>query len=258
MNDSTRHGGFNNWLMRIGLPAFIAIVAAATAEAEPVAHHLYRASMPPGVVGRAKSLTSPDRHGYIQAVELRVPEHCHVSFAGSDAEAPQAGAIRAGLELGEVYRFKLSNIPLHETQELYPSVEVIDRLHPPAGEEDRFPVPIEITQEDIEMALRGDMVVRVVYVEAPDNAFPESEGKQQRSFDVAPGEDPLQVADDEGRPIAILRLGSRVPLPSDELTEFNFGYPTPRQTVITPGNSGPPAATSDRRSRGPSVRVPVR
>ncbi len=244
MNDSSRHGGFPLRLTRhvfstfasvsmtMGMSAAVTMaMAVSLVHAEPTAHYHYRASMPPGVVGRAKSMSSPDRYGYVQSVEVRVPEHCHIALAADDSATPQAGSMRAGLMLGDVYRFKLTNIPQHETQALYPSIEVIDRLHPPAGEEDRFPVPVEITQEDIELALRGDMVVRVIYVEDPSRAFPKSEGDQQRSFDVAAGEDPLRVADDEGRPIAILRLGSRVPLASDELDEFHFGYPSPRVIV---------------------------
>jgi hypothetical protein len=244
MNDSSRHGGFPLRIPRRAFSAFAPVslviavstavtmaLAVAAVHAEPTAHNLYRASMPPGLVGRAKSMSSPDRYGYVQSVEVRVPEQCLIAPAAGDSATPQAGSMRAGLMLGDVYRFKLTNIPQHETQELYPSIEVIDRLHPPAGEEDRFPVPVEITQEDIELALRGDMVVRVIYVEDPSRAFPESEGDRQRSFDVAAGEDPLRVADDEGRPIAILRLGSRVPLASDELDEFHFGYPSPRVIV---------------------------
>ena len=37
----------------------------------------------------------------------------------------------------------------------------------------------------------------------------------QRYFEAAPGEDPLQVADKLGRPMLIMRMGSRVPSPED-------------------------------------------
>ena len=89
---------------------------------------------------------------------------------------------------------------------------MINRLYPPAGSQVKFPIPIELTREELEMALRGQFVIRVIYLENPRTALPRREDPaHQRYFEVAPSQDPLEVADGLGRPMAILRIGSRVP-----------------------------------------------
>ena len=74
--------------------------------------------------------------------------------------------------IGSVYRLRVTNIPLQEGLEVFPTIEVIDRLYPPVGQEFRFPIPIELTQEELEMALDGKFVTRVIYLEEPDAALP--------------------------------------------------------------------------------------
>lgn len=190
-----------------------------------ITHRLLRADMPPGVVGRIQAQAVPSRFGYFQPTEVRVPEGALISVAADGNFATLGPTVRAAFQLGEVYRLKVSNIPQHDEAELYPSIEVIDRLHPPEGEADRFPIPIEITQDDLELALRGAMVVRVIYLENPAEALPVAEGKEQLSMDIGPGEDPLQVADEQGRPMAILRIGSKgIPTDGGD-EEFFFGSP---------------------------------
>ena len=74
--------------------------------------------------------------------------------------------------VGHVYRLKVTNIPFHEGQEVFPSIEVINRLYPPQGMEAKFPIPIELTREELEMAMRGQFVIRVIYLEDPRTALP--------------------------------------------------------------------------------------
>jgi uncharacterized repeat protein (TIGR01451 family) len=149
--------------------------------------------------------------------------------------------------VGHVYRFRVSNIPRSQQEELYPSIEVLDRLHPPAEYKNHFAIPVSITQEDLETALAGSMVVRVIYLENPHHAFPEREGDEQRSLDVLPSEDPLLVADQIGRPMAILRLGSRVPVTGDVDDGFLFHSPPVevlhepfRGPIVHSGDTGQP------------------
>ena len=52
----------------------------------------------------------------------------------------------------------------------------------------------------------------MIYLEDPERALPVGKGeKDQNWFDVGPGKDPLVVADSLGRPVAIVRMGGRVP-----------------------------------------------
>ena len=55
---------------------------------------------------------------------------------------------------------------------MYPTIEVINRLYPPQGLENHFPVPVHFTLEELEMALSGRMVTRVIYLEDPQSACP--------------------------------------------------------------------------------------
>ena len=48
-----------------------------------------------------------------------------------------------------------SQLPDSPGAELFPTVELIDRLYPPAGAEYRFPIVIQITREDIQLARDG-------------------------------------------------------------------------------------------------------
>lgn len=129
--------------------------------------------------------------------------------------------------IGPVYRLKITGIPRHEGEELYPTIEVIDRLYPPLGQELKFPIPIELAQEDLEAAFQGKFVTRIIYLENPRGAYPKAEDpKVQHSFEVAAHEDPLVVADRLGRPMAILRIGGRTPDdPANPGTAFLYNSP---------------------------------
>ena len=60
-----------------------------------------------------------------------------------------------GLTIGPVYRFRVTEIPGQPGLEIFPTVELIDRLYPPPGQALRFPVPIELTQDELLMAAEG-------------------------------------------------------------------------------------------------------
>jgi hypothetical protein len=130
-----------------------------------------------------------------------------------------------GLLVGQVYRFRLSEIPLHQGVVLYPTVELIDRLYPPAGQAIKFPVPVEFTEQELDMAARGMFVTRVIYVEDPLRAMPDKQLAGQPWFEVGESEDPLAVADQLGRPIAILRLGGRDWGATNNDPRANYGCP---------------------------------
>ncbi|MCA9151094.1 MAG: hypothetical protein KDA92_17405 [Planctomycetales bacterium] len=195
------------------------------AAAQRPKHPLYHSDLPPGALGAMQVGAGRARSGYVQPVQIKLPEGATASIADGGGFQHESTDLRVGLTVGQPYRLRISGIPQHEAHQLYPSVELIDHLHPPDGQRDRFPIPIELTQEDLETALRGSLVVRVVYVENPQRAFPEPERGEQLTTDVLPSEDPLHVADDLGRPVAVVRLGSRTPLTGEIDAGFTFGEP---------------------------------
>lgn len=233
-------------------------------------NYILSSDMPPGVVGAAQAYRRPQVQGYFQPVQVSGPNGLHVALAQDGQFLPLLEApVRAGMMVGRVYRIKVSGIPGFEGEELFPSIEVIDRLYPPSGREHRFPIPVVLEEEDLRAALRGELVTRVIYLEDSEIAEPVSDlPGEQRVTEVGGSEDPLQSADQLGRPVAILRIGSRTPDLNGDLTDFLYGSPMwvpikpipEREKLIENGMwpatpaAIPPAATP---AAEPSARKPI-
>ena len=163
-----------------------------------------------------------------QPVLLKTPEGVLVEIATeSGFTASRSGANLFGLLQGEVYRFKFTHLPYAEGRELYPTLELLSTLTPPRGYETDFPIPVELTEEDIRMALDGNLVTRVVYLEPPHNAIPvDSTVLEGEISSEAPASvNPVALAKSRGRAMAILRIGSRIPDTQTDPSAFCFGYP---------------------------------
>jgi hypothetical protein len=178
----------------------------------PQPHHLFDSQMPPGAIGRAQVIQRGGFFsGHYQAIEVRAPQGGAIALAADGRFVEPASPVRAAVLLGEVYRLRVTGIPQHEGEELYPTIEVIDRTYPPPGREAQFPIVVELSQRDMELALSGRYVTRVIYLENPTAALANrNDPKAQEWFDVGK-RDPLHVAEALGRPLAILRMGARVP-----------------------------------------------
>ncbi|MDD4269542.1 MAG: DUF11 domain-containing protein [Pirellulaceae bacterium] len=200
---------------------------AGRAPAQQNVHRLYHAMMPPGAIGSMQLARGGPLVGYFQPVLIKGPAGVLAAMAegGGFAEAETA-PIRVGLLIGQVYRLRVMNIPLNPGAEVFPTIEIIDRLHPPAGQEERFPIVVEISHDDIMKALQGTYLTRVIYLEDPQLALPAAHAGLQPSFDLPPGQDPLAVADQIGRPVAILRMGGILPTADGQPDmQFLFGCP---------------------------------
>ena len=196
--------------------------------------------MPPGAIGAQRLLRGGPLSGYVQPVRVFGSKEITISASSAEGYAQsEGGALLAGLQVGGVYAFSITNVPNMPEAQVYATVELVDRLHPPCGKELRFPVPVELTDQELRMAASASFVTRVIYVEDPRMALPIEEKKfsangGQQWFEAAPGDDPLVTADILGRPIAILRIGSRKP-PLPQLPVQFFQYeasPTPDEAVI--------------------------
>ncbi len=183
----------------------------------PPRHWLHAGVMPPGAIGSQRLLSNGSLSGYCQPTEVSVPSGTTVSaVSGGGFTTAYAGSLKVGLMVGSVYRFKVEGVLNDEPIEVYPTVELIGRLYPPAGKVQEFPIPIQLTDEEVKLAAAGAFVTRVIYVEDPMQALPIEEAvvegrREQSYFEARPDQDPLLVADMLGRPVAILRIGSRMP-----------------------------------------------
>lgn len=195
-------------------------------------HWLHAGAMPPGAIGRQRLLGSGPLSGYCQSgyrqpVEIRVPSGARIAPAvGAGFANGQPDRLLVGLQVGTLYRLQVTHIPERPGLEIFPTVEIIDRLYPPPGQALRFPIPIELTLDELELAADGHFVTRVIYLEDPLAALPLTDpDKHQRWVEARPGEDPLVMADHLGRSMAILRLGGRLPVQGQPLDAFLYGSP---------------------------------
>ena len=200
-------------------------------------------STAPGVAGNWAGV----QRGFIpvmQFVRLELPNSTgedsggQVSFftnpqgESTTAASPAVAALR----VGSVYRLKLSDLPDFPGAELYPTIELIDRLHPPRGREIEFAIPVVLTSEEIAMALEGRLVTKVIYLEQPDRAAPVRNTNAARNRLTDPRENLLAVADEAGRPMVIVRVGGRLPDAGAAESGF-FGFGEPVQILERPASA---------------------
>jgi hypothetical protein len=228
----------------------------------PPVHYYHQGVMPPGAIGAMRLQRGGPLPGFYQPVEIKAPAGALISLAdnrsfGQDQSTP----LRVGLLIGGVYRLRVTNMPLAEGVEVFPTVEIIDRLYTPPEQQDRFAIPIDLTDDDLKLAAAGKFVTRVIYLEDPRQALPaRSNLPRQNWFEAAPGQDPLAVADTLGRPVAILRLGGRLPI-SNEGDDSNFYFNSPPFVVLrqtpAPAPSAPPPAKPNVQTVPPPRILPV-
>ncbi|QDU98445.1 hypothetical protein [Lignipirellula cremea] len=235
-NSSSAGRRASAWLCLVQAAALLLLCGpAAWSQAQDV-HYQHSADMAPGVVGRLQLAHGGPRPGYFQPVEVWGPPGTHVSFASEGRFQPsELNPVKASMLLGQVYRLKVTRIPGvgNEGIEVYPSIELVNRLYPPHGLEEQYPIPIHLTQAELEYASRGNFVTRVIYLEPPLQAVPVADTPAfQRWYEVGPNVDPLKEADRLGRPMAILRMGSRIPDGAEH--GFAFGSPPLYRLKPTP------------------------
>lgn len=175
---------------------------------------------PPGTAARWASMLGRGP-AYFQPVRVELPSKGKVTFYSGPRRTPtrlEAPGV-AGLLVGGTYRIRISDMPEFPGVTLYPTIEVLDRLHPPAGRKYEFPVVLEITQEEIELALRDRLVTKVVYLERPQTAVPRPLSKPAHVDRFDPSANLLSEAQRLGRSMLIVRIGGRLPA-ADEKMEF--------------------------------------
>ena len=189
----------------------------------------------PGAAAYSRLLAEPRIGGYEQPVRVVLP------FGGQVSVANEAGFTAlsdyhslVGLQVGPVYRMKVTGIIAGAEHEVYPTIEMLDRTYPPEALKLWHPVKIVLSRDDIEDATAGKLVTKVIYVENPDTALPYRQTfDHQATLEVGVGRDPYYVAQRLGRPIAIVRIGSRRPLQNDYDFQ-NVAYRFPATIMAAP------------------------
>ncbi|HEV7999709.1 MAG TPA: DUF11 domain-containing protein [Planctomycetaceae bacterium] len=168
---------------------------------------------PVGRVGRWSGIIGKGLAGTFQSVQVTVPTSGKVTVYNGGPETGVALGAPAQFSIGVgcVYRLKIAGMPDFPGVELYPTIEIFDRLHPPAGREYEFPVPIAFTEDDIAKAMDGRMVTKVVYLEQPQFAVTGDLTAALLNRQMPPDRNLLIEADRLGRPMILVRLGGRTP-----------------------------------------------
>jgi len=117
-----------------------------------------------------------------------------------------------GLRPGYSYRFELANVGLRGKDIIWPTIEVRGSLIPkPNLNPFDHPVPIFLTEEDVERILEGRFLSKVYYLEDPDKAV---NGPQELGIPLestVPTEvEAIKNARANGRLMIIVRAGERL------------------------------------------------
>jgi uncharacterized repeat protein (TIGR01451 family) len=132
-----------------------------------------------------------------------------------------------GMRPGYIYRLRLDvgGVALYPTFEIHGALQ----LNPKLCCHD-FPVPVNLSAEDIEAAAAGAMVTKVYYLEHPDKAEPKAtKPGEVIEIDVPRAGNILHEARMRGRVMAVMHLGGREPT-ADELAALNVPG-----TILFPG-----------------------
>lgn len=194
------------------------LVSAGVADAQqPGRHFPLDHRSPTGKAAHWNVLARPNIYGYPQPVRITVPGAAKVTFF--DGAHPEGVTVdapgQARLPVGYAYRVRISELSQYPGVELYPTVEVLDRLHPPADLVDEYAIPIELTAEEIEAVLQDRMVTKVLYIERQDLPRPPHRRADVALSEVSPSANLLEAASHQGRPMAILRIGGRTLTPEE-------------------------------------------
>lgn len=209
-------------------------------------HYVYDQYVPPGVAGQMQLQAGTLRPFLPQQVRIHLPGDGQVTFFDQrldrtiEAPAPAQAALLVGL----MYRFKISGLTNFPNTEFFPSVELVDELHPPPGQAERFPIEVEFQEEELRWAASGRMVTKVVYLEQADRVPLRNLTNAPRVIDAPLGANAIGEADALGRPIAIVRLGGR--LPDLHAPDPQFWGPLP--PVKLTGKSAAPEGLTQRVS----------
>ncbi|MCA9036025.1 MAG: hypothetical protein KDA91_12895 [Planctomycetaceae bacterium] len=187
-------------------------------------YHPLNHRMPPGMAAGMLNSVRGYNPSYLQPVRVELPTDGIVSVY-SASTAPSGNArtpAQFSINAGHVYRLRLSELPELPGAEIYPTIELLDHLHPPAGMEHNFPVPVVFSLDDLQVALSGKLVTRIIYLEQPSMAQLLDPLRREIPQTVSPADNALKEADRLGRPIAIVRIGGRTPAGPDD-AQFYYG-----------------------------------
>lgn len=164
---------------------------------------------PPGAMAAAAAQRAPAPRAttqlrFLGPAGMSVGWQVGNSFAENQLVAPA----RYNFVQGATYRLKLTSIPGREGLTLYPSLHVYPTRPGTAAYLAHNPVPVQLTDEDLDQIVTNNFVTKVVYL--PDAKYQDlAAGVEELvSTRLPAGADPVDVAERRGTIMAVLRVGS--------------------------------------------------
>lgn len=148
------------------------------------------------------------------------------------AKSFTAGSV-FGFRPGYVYKLKIDNIPGRPNESLYPSLEVRGSIVPrPGMRYMEYAAPLHFSKADFDRVFAGGVITKVIYLEDPAKAIPtESKPDLPIEVETLSETEAIDEALSNGRVVAVLRLGDRVP-DGRELAATSL-----EGTVLQPGDA---------------------
>lgn len=241
-----RRGGFVSSLLTAALVGALLLGLRPTPSIAQEGRYVpFDQNAPVGRIGLWVGQIGKGLGGVLQPVQIGLPSKGTVTVynGGRDTGINLGAPAQFSVGVGFAYRLRIGGMPEFPGVELYPTVEMIDRLHPPPGRLQDFPIPIRFTVDEIESALGGRLVTKVVYLEQPQLAVTGDLSQAMLSRFLPPDRNLLIEADRAGRPMILVRLGGRTP--DDSLPDSTFFEP-PAPLQLAEMQSHPSAADSGR------------
>jgi len=161
--------------------------------------------------------------GYYQPSRDQVPSGgARLRWRPTASSRPTGGAAYGWLLIAPFYRLRCDGIRLAEGMEVYPTIEVVNRLYARRARSAGLQSAIGFDREDLapgaggQVRHAGRLPRRPAHRAAGADAAP-----GQNWFDIVPGQDPLAVADGLGRPMAISAAGWKRPDQGPDPTFFS-------------------------------------
>ncbi len=191
---------------------------------------------------------------WLQPIRVELPSEGTVQLFSGQPQPVLAAKSPAqfSVSVGHFYRLRVADLPELPGVELYPSVEILDRLHPPPGLEQKFPIPLVLDAADLQAAADGLLVTRVIYLERPQTAAGDDPLRREEPLTFPSGDNLVAAAALHGRPMAIVRMGGRTPSGNFSPPMF-FGS----GGLTAPADEAPPGGqeTGTVKGRTPSARM---
>jgi uncharacterized repeat protein (TIGR01451 family) len=134
-------------------------------------------------------------------------------YPGTPANQRYEAPVVVGLRPGYCYRVQFSDLPGFPGLDLYPTLEVRGSLVLSGKlKAADHPAPVVLDDHDLQQIAAGAYITKIIYLEHPEKAVPvASTPDQPITWEARPGQDPMEIARENGRPVLILRVGQRTP-----------------------------------------------